>query len=74
MGGSMRALPEEPIDGPRAYSIKEVAAMISVHPNTVKRWIGSGELPAVRLSHNLVRIRREDLEAFLAARSAGRPD
>jgi excisionase family DNA binding protein len=63
------ALPDEPIEGPRAYTINEVATLLSVHRNTVQRWVSAGELPAVRLGYHVVRIRREDLEAFLAARA-----
>jgi excisionase family DNA binding protein len=46
--------------------------------NTLRRFIASGELRVVRLSSRALRIREEDLEAFIKARaqqasSEGRP-
>ena len=41
----------------------EVAAALSVTPQTIRNWIKKGVLPAERLGH-VFRIRREDFEAF----------
>ena len=37
---------------------------------TLQKFISSGELPVVRLSRRAVRIREQDLKAFIDARSA----
>ena len=51
-------------------SVAEVAARASVSTRTVKRWITSGLLPAVRLpspkGKGHLRVRLNDLEALLA--------
>jgi excisionase family DNA binding protein len=43
---------------------RDVAAILGVQPDTVRRWVASGELPAVRL-HRLLRFRRKDVEAWI---------
>ena len=45
------------------YSVKEIAEKVSVHPNTVRNWIESGELKAYKLGR-VLRIKKEDFEAF----------
>lgn len=42
----------------------EVANLYRVHKETVYRWIHVGKLPAIRISRNLFRIRREDVMAI----------
>jgi excisionase family DNA binding protein len=56
---------EDMPEGPVVYTMNEVAALLKVHRNTVENWVRSGRLPVQRLGHRTVRIRREDLEAFL---------
>jgi excisionase family DNA binding protein len=46
------------------YSVKEVAAFLGLHPNTVYRSIGKGELRALRINKSL-RILSEDLQEYL---------
>lgn len=41
---------------PRWYTIKEVAERLRVSHDTVARMIDRGELPAIRVSANLVRV------------------
>ena len=48
----------------RLLSTEEVAAALAVKPKTVRRWIVSGELPAVKL-HRQWRVRAEHLEQLL---------
>lgn len=48
----------------RLVSTDEVAEALSVHPKTVRRWILSGELPAMKL-HRQWRIRTRDLDQLL---------
>jgi excisionase family DNA binding protein len=47
----------------------EVADMLGVSVATVRRWRAEEGLPSVRLSHKLVRIDAEQLQAWLDARS-----
>lgn len=47
-------------------SIADAADKLGVHPRTLRRYIGDGKLTAHRLSSQIVRIRPEDLDAFLA--------
>jgi excisionase family DNA binding protein len=48
----------------RLLSTDEVAAALAVKPKPVRRWILSGELPAVKL-HRQWRVRAEHLERLL---------
>jgi len=49
------------------YTVEEIAQHLAVSIKSVRRWIGSGELRAYRIGHQL-RISEEDLRSFLAAR------
>jgi excisionase family DNA binding protein len=51
---------------------KEAAALLKVHPDTVRAYVRRGELPVVKLGYAR-RIRPEDLEAFVASRVQGGP-
>lgn len=46
-------------------SVKEAAKHASVSTQTVRRWINSGELPAVKVSARLYRLDPEDLTQFI---------
>jgi excisionase family DNA binding protein len=51
----------------RLYTIEDVAAYYGVHAQTVRAWIRSGRLPAVRLAaQKAIRVRERDLESVLA--------
>lgn len=51
----------------RLYTIGNAAAYYGVHAQTVRGWIRSGRLPAVRLAgQKVIRIRERDLPAVLA--------
>ena len=53
------------IDG--MLTINEVARLLSVHINTVRRWSNQGALKSYRIgSRGDRRFRREDIESFLA--------
>ena len=61
---------------PALLTTRQVAAVLAVSPETVLRRIRAGELPAIRLASNAIRIREEDLDAFVlrlatAARASG---
>jgi excisionase family DNA binding protein len=50
-------------------TVPEVAEWLKVNPQTVRNWIDRGELPAVRVGARRVRIKKSDLENFMAAAS-----
>jgi excisionase family DNA binding protein len=50
---------------------RDVAAQLDVTLRTVYAWIAAGKLPSVLLSPRARRIRQEDLDRFLAARTEG---
>lgn len=54
-------------------SIAEVAAELGCGRDTVYALLTSGVLPSVRLGDRLRRIRRRDLEAFVAQMRPSRP-
>ena len=45
--------------------VTRIASITGTHRNTVRGWIRSGRLPAVRLGERLLRVRRSDLDAFV---------
>ncbi len=51
-------------------SVETVAQRLDLGVVTIRRMIKRGELPAVRLGQNTVRIKQDDLEAFLESRKA----
>jgi excisionase family DNA binding protein len=59
---------------PRVYTLDEVAQLVKVARRTVEHWVRSGRLPVQRLGHRTVRVRREDLEAFLSGQGGHEPD
>ncbi len=46
----------------------EVARILGVHVQTVRRYIRSKQLPAIRLTPRLYKVSQGDLERFLSAR------
>jgi excisionase family DNA binding protein len=57
---------------PRLLKVSEVATICQVHPKTVRRAIGRGELRAARLgAAGALRIREEDVDAWVTARLTG---
>ena len=46
--------------------ITDVAAELKVHPDTVRRYIKDGKLTSTRLGGTRIRIRRSELDRFLA--------
>lgn len=45
----------------------EAAAVLRVHPTTLRRWRRQGKLPVVRLSDGTIRYRQSDLDALVTA-------
>ena len=54
----------------RWYDVKDIVGMLRVHEQTVRRWIKSGELPALLFGRRGgYRIKASDLNAFLTAQA-----
>jgi len=53
-------------------TVKEVAARLKLNPQTVRRWIRSGRLPAVQIAPHRYRVRESDLAADLILAHAAR--
>ena len=51
-------------------TIREVGELLKVSERTVRRWIGAGQLPAVKIGRS-VRVRQEDIDPQ-SRESAGR--
>jgi excisionase family DNA binding protein len=47
-------------------TVAEAAALLRVDRSTIRRWIREGSLPALRVGHRQVRIRRGDLSAAVS--------
>ena len=55
--------------GDEWLTVRDVAALLKVREETVRRWVREGELPALALGKKAgFRIRPADLEVFIAAR------
>lgn len=50
---------------PELVSITDVADQLSVSTLTIRRWIASEVLPAVRLGPRLIRIRQADVDKLI---------
>jgi excisionase family DNA binding protein len=53
-------------------TVQEVAELLRVNQQTVRNWIERGQLRALRVGTRRVRVRRSDLDAFIAAGSTAR--
>ena len=51
--------------GKDLLTIPELCQEVGLHPNTVRGYIRSGQLPAVYLGPRMIRIRRSDIEQLL---------
>lgn len=49
----------------RLASLTTAAAVVDVHPRTIRRWVASGELTGYRAGPRLVKIDLDELEAFI---------
>lgn len=53
-------------------SLSQAAALLGVHPSTLRMWADRGDLPAQRTPGRHRRFRRADIEAWAAARQEAR--
>lgn len=54
-------------------TVTEAAALMRVAPSTIRRWIREGNLPAYRLGHRRVGLRRDDLASLITPVRKGMP-
>ena len=59
-------------DEKKLLSVEDVAGKVSVHPETIRRLIRAGELPASMVGSSY-RIAPADLDAYLQAHRTGKP-
>jgi excisionase family DNA binding protein len=45
----------------RLISITEAAALVGVHPHTVRNWVSAGLIPSYRVGPRLIRLAANDL-------------
>lgn len=56
-------------------TVREVARLLNIHSNTVRRWSDRGIITAYRITHRGDRrFRREDIAHFLAELNTNRGD
>ena len=55
---------------PRPLAVGEVAELLSVSPDTVRREVSRGQLRALRIGRRLLRIEPAEVARYLAARAA----
>ncbi len=53
---------------PEWLTVEQAAAWLQVSTKTIRRYIEAGTIPAVNLGGRAIRIRRQDLEAWLGTR------
>lgn len=49
----------------RFYTTDELASMLKVHPESIRRYVRSGKLRAVKLGGKFIRIEKTDVERFI---------
>lgn len=55
-------------------TLSAAAALLGVHPSTLRLWADQGEVASARTAGGHRRFRRTDVEAFVAARREARPE
>lgn len=53
------------------YTPEQVAKILQVNPESVRRYVRSGKLKAIKLGGKFIRIEKKDLEDFIASMKAG---
>ena len=51
------------------YTPEKIAEILTVSPQTVRRWAQAGKLKAVHLNQKNIRVKESDLEEFLERQS-----
>jgi len=55
----------------RLLTVRDAVETLNVTERTLRSWLAAGRLPVVRFSARCIRIRPEDLEAFIVQRRDG---
>lgn len=56
------------------YTTEEVADLLKVNKESVRRWVRSDKLKAVKLSGKFIRISQDDLDEFVKVMRGGNND
>jgi excisionase family DNA binding protein len=66
---------KQTVENLQFFSVAEVAAILGVSRKLVASWIHEGRLPVFRLgsTHRVMRIRRQDLDTFIANNIRNKP-
>jgi excisionase family DNA binding protein len=48
---------------------EEIAVKLKVHEDTIRRWLRTGELRGIKIGKRQWRVRKDDLEAYLAGQA-----
>ena len=60
-GSNQEASPSQPL-----LTVREVARLLAVHPNSVRRWVKQGRIKAYRVGRRGdLRFRLDDVDGFL---------
>lgn len=52
------------------YTMKQIAEMMNVHPNTVQKWVSTEKLQHYKIGQS-VRVNKDDLDSFLSEYKRG---
>lgn len=52
-------------DEPQFYTPEKVAKMLQVTPESIRRYVRSGKLKAIKLGGKFIRVDHQDLEKFI---------
>ena len=50
---------------PIYYTIEEIANMLKVNPESVRRWVRSGKMKAIKLGGKYIRVEATNLDDFI---------
>jgi len=50
---------------PTYYTIEEIAGILKVNPESVRRWVRAKKLPAIKLGGKYIRVLAVDLDRFI---------
>ncbi len=56
---------------PQFYTPEQVAKILQINPESVRRYVRSGKLKAIKLGGKFIRIDKKDLEEFIASMKVG---
>ena len=66
------ATPTTPTSDNELLTVPQVAGILQMHNETIRRLIREGKIPAEKLGHRTVRVRRRDVEAMVDTHETAR--